>query len=492
MKFISVLVMLFALCACVVGPDYRAPEISTSTAFSELHSDAADVHYDRSEPTLKWWERFEDELLNDLIEQAAQQNLSLDVAAQRIMEARSGLQNRRSDYFPQIQTGVSAARSSVSANSASPLAALVGQGVGDLQISSYDLGLSTSWELDVFGRIARQTEAGEAWLSAALNGYEHTRLMVAGEVAVHYFTLRGLQARLAIAHKNILIQEQTLALVRRKYKAGLVSELDVARAKANLNASIARLPGLRTGIKQSIFRLSVISGRPPVFLQSRLIEAKALPTLPASVSLGSPATLISRRPDIRMAEKTLAARSAEVGVATARLYPSFSVNSLLALSSLSTGNLVSGESEAWSLAAGLQWPAFTGGRLSAEVRAADARFSSAYAQFKQAVLHALEDVELNLVAFNEEQRRSVSLNETVLATKRSVDLAKVLYDKGLSDFLVVLDAERSLVEIEDRHIESETQKYVQLVMLYKALGGGWPQGTYPADRVTADNSGATR
>ena len=475
MKSFTTFIGIMFLTGCVVGPEYKAPSPVVPSEFASAREDT-DARFTSSgtqTAQLDWWNAFDDTMLTSVVEMALVQNLDIHIAAQRVVASRAALTQTKSDYFPKIGFGADVTRASVAENSASPLAALSTLSGADLTNNAFDLGVNSKWELDLFGAIQRSVEASGAKMQATTEQYHLVNVLIASEIGVHYFQLRGLQRRLDITIKNIEVLSDTLDVVNKKYSTGLVAEIDVTRARANLTAAKSRLPSIRALIQQRIFTLSVLVGRPPMFLASMLEAHRALPALPRSIGLGHPQDLLKIRPDIRMAERHLAASSAEIGVATAMLYPKISLSGLAGLSSLTSDKVFSGDSETWSIRAGVQWPLFRMGELKAGVDAAKARFEGAYLSYQHVVLSALQEVESNLVSFHEEQKRTAQLQQTVLSTARTVALSKVLYEKGLVDFLTVLDAERSLVEVEDLHAQSETRQFVNLVALHKSLGGSW-------------------
>ncbi|MEM9101319.1 MAG: efflux transporter outer membrane subunit [Pseudomonadota bacterium] len=475
MKLFGIFFYISLLTSCAVGPNYQAPSPKVPDSFTAIENNKkSSIQLDNFGKIQEaWWVEFGDPTLTKLIHTAIHQNMDINMAIQRVLEARASLQQVNSTFFPHIGTHASAHRASVSKNSSSPLVPLAQMGGTGFTLNSFDVGFATDWQLDIFGHITKRNEAATANVGVTREQFHQANLVVISEVASSYFMLRGLQKRLQITQSHILTQEKTLDIVFNKYKTGLVSELDVSQARANLTLSKSKLPNFNAQVKQHIYRLSVLLGYFPTQLEKDLAVFAPLPQLPSKISLGLPKNILINRPDLRTAERSLAKRSAEIGIATAELYPKFSLSALLGLSSLSTNHLFSNDSQTWSLTSGLQWPIFHAGELKAGIRAANTRFNAAYIAYQHAVLIALEDVEGNAVSFNAELNRFHQLRDTLKSAKRSVKLSQILYEKGLAEFLAVLESERSLLEIEDLFIQSNTQRFIKLVSLYKSLGGGW-------------------
>ncbi len=346
-------------------------------------------------------------------------------------------------------------------------------GLATLETSLFDSGFDASWEIDIFGGIRRSIEASDANVEVAVETRRDVLLSVIAEVSRNYIELRGAQRRLAVAKNNTNIQLATLTLVGNKFKAGIVAEIDATRAAAQLTTTQARIPPFRAEIVGAAHRLAVLTGKQPRALLSTLLGTKPVPNPPNLVPTGLPSELLRRRPDVRRAERHLAVASARIGQASADLYPRFFLVGLAGLESISAADLFAGSSRAWSLGPSIRWPVFQGGRIRANIAAAQAQFDSAYAHFQQSMLVATEDVETTLVGFSEQQNQVEMLTLAERESLRSVELAHVLYDKGLKDFLTVLNAERMLTEVRDRLVQSETTEVLQFIKLYKALGGGW-------------------
>ena len=458
------------LTGCTVGPDYSPPEPELPEAFTHAEEGTTDP---APGPDTAWWSTFDDPLLNQLIEDALASNLELEAARARLDEARALRRATAGRGRPAVGYGANSQAFEGSENAFGPAPALARQGLAELEGESYDAGLEASWELDLFGGIRRSVEAAQAQVEMAEEGHHAVRLGVIAEVARAYFDLRGAQRRRALAEKNVGLLADTHRVVEVRAQVGLVSELDERRALAQVQTTRSLVPPIRAAERAAAHRLAVLTGRHPTALNSALLTPQPLTTAPTQVPVGLPSELLLRRPDLRLAERRLAAATAEIGVRTAALYPSFRLTGALGLDSGSFADLFEGTSGAWSLLAGLTGPLFQGGRLRAGIDAAEAQAQGAHADYRSAVLTALEDVENALVAYAEEELRRRQLEEAADAARRASELARVVYDKGLEDYLTVLDAERSLTELEDALAQSETGVLQRVVGLYAALGGGW-------------------
>jgi multidrug efflux system outer membrane protein len=343
----------------------------------------------------------------------------------------------------------------------------------DRDIELYDAGFDAIWELDFFGRVRRSIEASSAQVEAFEASRQDVMVSLLAEIARNYFELRGAQNRLAVARRNAENQRQTLDLTRALLEGGRGTELDTSRAEAQLTSTLATIPPLETTIKQAIYRLGVLIGQQPTALDAELSEPLPLPTLPTLVALGRPEDLLRRRPDIRLTERNLAAATANVGVATADLFPRVTLTGSIGLQAGSFVGLGEGGSDRFAVGPGIFWAAFDLGRVRARIRAADARTEAALAQYEQRVLLALQETESALIDFNRQQARLELLQASAQASEKATSLARVRFQFGVSDFLTVLDAERTLLESQDRLADSETLTATALVAVYKALGGGW-------------------
>ena len=346
------------------------------------------------------------------------------------------------------------------------------------QSDLFRTGFDASWELDLFGGIRRELEAAHADTEGVEEARRNLLILVEAEVARNYFALRSTQTRIETATKNIQAQQKALELATSRFKAGLTNELDVKTAEAQLASSQSVLPTLEAFTQASIHRLGVLLGGEPGSLQQELAAKAPLAQLPPEVPVGLPADILRRRPDVRQAERAVAAATARIGVAEADLYPRFALTGSLTGSSTTFSGITHGANRLWSFGPGIHWPVFDGGRIRANIKIQNALQEEALTTYEKTVMQAMEEVENALVAYAKEQNRMVLLNEAVEANRRSLTLAQDLYSKGLITFLNVIDAERSLFANEDQLTQSQTAVRTNLVALYKALGGGW-ETTYP-------------
>ena len=419
-----------------------------------------------------WWKSFKDPQLDSLIERAAKANHDLRIAGARVREARALYRIAASQQWPTIDAGGSYARQNQSKHQ--PI-------VGDLQLPSsvpfennvYQAGFDATWEIDVFGGTRRAVEAGKAEVAAAQFGQRSVLVTLLGEVTRNYVETRRFQRRLEIAKKNLKTQEEALAITQDRFKNGLTSDLDVQQAATLLAATRSVIPLLETSMQASIHRLDVLLGQPPGTLMAELSQQAPIPGVPPEVPVGLPSDLLRRRPDIQQAERQLAASTARIGVATADLFPKFSLTGLAGFQSTSASDWFNADSRFWSVGPTVQWRIFDAGRIRANIRVQNARQEQALAAYEKTVLTSFEEVENSLIAYAKEQIRRRSLEDAVKSSQDSLHLANQLYSNGLVSFINVLDAERSVYLAEDALVDSETTVTQNLISLYKALGGGW-------------------
>jgi NodT family efflux transporter outer membrane factor (OMF) lipoprotein len=451
---------------CSVGPDYRRPEPAVPSAWQEAQEKGVDT---RAVELARWWTVFNDPLLNSLIERAVQSNLALRVAEARIREARASRAATASEAWPTVDVSGSYRRLRESEHGL--LSEIPGGGGGEQDL--FTTGFDASWEIDVFGRVRRSVEAADASIEVSVEDRHDVLVTLLGDVARNYIDLRGFQRRLAVARANLNAQQDTLNLTRVRFQAGLASYLDVAQAEAQVNTTAALVPTLEGSIRRAAHRLAVLLGLAPGALWAELSGEAPIPALPPEVLVGLPSDLLRRRPDIRRAERQLAAATAGTGAATADLYPRFFLTGFAGLQSVSASDWFTGGSRVWSVGPTISWPVFEAGRIRATIEVRSSQQEQALRQYENAILVALEDVESSLVNYSREQARHGSLVEAVAANRLAVEFSNELYLKGLQDFLGVLDSQRALFASESELAQSEAAMASNLVALYKALGGGW-------------------
>lgn len=482
-------VLLLSLIGCAVTPPSRVAELDLPTTWYE-----ETIHSPEPRPPLhlaQWWTTFDDPVLTALIDQGIAANHDLRQATARVRETRALRTVASSDRWPQLGSSASYTRSRGSENTVSSSFSSSSEGTGEdsgtngtgSNLSrSFGIGeerdffqtrFDASWEIDIFGRVHWAVKAAEADIAAVQENYRNVLVSLLAEIARNYIELRGFQHRLVIARNNIQAQQDSVDVTTERFEAGITSAQDVAQAEALLATTRSQLPTLQTGVRQSSYRLSVLIGQPPGALLDDLSQAAPIPTAELDGRLDLPSELLRRRPDIRQAERELAAATARLGVAMADLYPRFSLIGLAGLQSLDLSDLVEWSSRTWTIGPSVSWPVFDAGRIRATIRAQDARQEQALARYEQVILTSLEEVENALVAYAREQVRHRWLTDAVKASREATDVARERYRSGLENFLNVVVAQRSLYDSQDALAQSEIAIASNLVALYKALGGGW-------------------
>ena len=452
-----------------VGPDYHAPETQAPAHWGET---LAGGETNAAAASTDWWKNFHDAELDSLIERAARSNLDLRIAQGRVREARAAYGGAAGNLWPTVDASGSYARQRQSQNQ--PLLGSLPLPAGTpFENNVYQSGFDASWEIDVFGGKRRAVEAAGAQVAAAEFGQRDVLVTLLGEVARNYVAARGYQRQLEIARENIRAQEDVLALTQNRFTNGLANNLDVQQADTLLATTRADVPTLETAIATSIHRLGVLLGRPPEALQTELSAVAPIPAAPPTVPVGLPAELLLRRPDVRLAERQLAAATANIGVARADLFPKFYLTGAAGFQGVSGSDWFDAGSRFWSVGPTVQWNIFDAGRIRANIKIQNARQEQALANYEQTALRAFEDVENGLVAHAKEQVRRRSLADAVRSSEDSLHLANQLYANGLSNFINVLDAERSLYQAQDALVQSDRTISANLIALYKSLGGGW-------------------
>ena len=463
--------VMLLVAGCSVGPNYRQPETAVTAAWNEAQQSGFDIG---PAPLTDWWTEFNDTLLNSLVKRAVQSNLDIRLAEARIRESRALRDATAADAWPRLDTTGSYARSRSSENAFSSSAGGDSRSFGaDGARDLFRAGFDASWEVDVFGGVRRRVEAADANVAASVEERRNALVILLGDVARNYIELRGFQRRLAVARSNLQAQQETLDLTRVRFEAGLSSDFEVAQSEGQVNTTAAQIPALESALKGSVHRLDVLLGQQPGALWTELSNEAPVPALPPQAHVGMPAELLRRRPDIRRAERVLASTTAQVGAATADLYPRFSLTGAFGFQSISAGDLITSPSRFWSIGPTILWPVFDAGRIRANIAVRNAQQEQALTLYEKTVLTAFEDVENSLMNYAKEQTRYRALMDAVAANRRAVQMANELYTRGLVDFLNVLETQRSLYASESELAQSETVMASNLVALYKALGGGW-------------------
>jgi NodT family efflux transporter outer membrane factor (OMF) lipoprotein len=452
-----------------LGPDFVTPEVAEEDSWLDENREITSASLDQAE----WWKLFNDPVLNTLIEKAYNQNLPLQIAGLRIFEARAQLGIATGLQYPQSQTAAGVAttnRLSENSPNFSPLF--------DSNFRNYQVGFDAAWELDFWGRYRRGIESADANLSATVADYDNALVSLTAEVARVYVNIRVLEERLAIANDNIKLQEKSLHIASVRFRNGATTELDVQQAKTNLAGTRAQVPVLTRQIRQAKNALSVLMGLPPAELSDMLGETGTIPVAPEQVAAGIPAELLRRRPDVRQAELQAASQSALIGVAETDLYPRFSLLGSIGFQTSDTGNskasdLFNSDSLAYSVGPAFSWNILNYGRLRNNVRLQDARYQQTIVNYQNTVLTAYQEVEDAMVGFIQAREESGIRAEGAHAAKRSTEISNIQYREGSVDFQRVIDSERTLVLQQDLWTQARGDISLNLIAMYKALGGGW-------------------
>jgi NodT family efflux transporter outer membrane factor (OMF) lipoprotein len=465
LAWITVLLGLSAgllIAGCAVGPDYHPPQ---TTMPSNWVGPAPQVPPQPSPAVAdltRWWKGFGDPALSSLVDRAVRSNLDVRQAQSRLVQSRAS-------------RGVAAAGLGPNAGLSAGFTRTRNGGGPKLINNLYQVGLDAGWEIDVFGGVRRNVEASTADVQAAQEDLRNTLVSLTAEVALDYIDLRGFQQEIVIAQENLKAQRHTADLTRAKQRGGLVGALDVANADALVATTAAQIPVLRTSARQTIYSLSLLLGREPGALLKELSLSADIPSAPPTGPLGVPSILLRRRPDIRRAEAQVHAATARIGVATAALFPTFNLNGSFSFQDSKTNGWLDWRNRLWSFGPSANWSFFNSGANLWSIEVQNALTQQALLTYEQTVLTAMQDVENALVASANEQEHRKALMQAVAANQKAVELATQLYAQGQTDFLNVLDAQRSLYASQDALVQSTRDISTDMVALYKALGGGWSE-----------------
>lgn len=457
------------LAACAVGPNHVRPAMQVPDHFVRAESDANAVATNSvATSDSEFWRGFNDPLLTRLVDDALSANHDLRIALANLDRANALLRGAKFDYLPTITAQGQGSDNRVSADQ------MPGVSRSGRDYESYSVGAQASWELDLFGRVRRSVEAQRADLHASSADLQALQVAIVAEVANTYVALRGSQERLRVARQNADNQAQTLKLVEARFNAGRGTEFDTSRARAQLEATRSRVPALEAQVAVSMHRLAVLTGRMPEALITELTPQGALPVLPARIDPSTPGDLLRHRPDVAAAEERLHAATARIGVATADLFPRFTLGGLIGSQAAGTGALFSRDSETHLVALGIDWSFLDVGRVRARIKAADADAEGQLAQYEKTVLLALEDTENALVRHDRARSEDAHLEQAALDSAKAAQLARLRYHAGATDLFEVLDAERTQLQAEDAFADARTRSVGSAIALYKALAGGWP------------------
>jgi multidrug efflux system outer membrane protein len=449
------------LTACTVGPDYQAPASVPLASFSQ-----ADAAAEQQVSEQRFWSGFNDPQLAALVGRALAQNLDVQTLLARYQGAEALLRGARRDRWPSVTLQA--------AGGEQHLAEVERTDPNRERVEQYSVGAVASWELDFYGRLQRAVEAGEADLSASAADLSALQVAIAGQVASGYFTLRGQQQLLAVAEQNVELQQASLDIVSARLDAGRGTEFDRVRAQAELDALRAAVPQRQADVQLSLHRLAVLTGQPPAALNERLAAPQELPPMNARIAVGTPAEVLRRRPDIQAAERRLAAATARIGVATADLFPRFTLGALLGSVAGSDGDLFTAGAESRSVTLGIDWTFLDVEGVRARIAAADATGAERLAQYQQAVLLALEETENGLVRYRHAQERSRWLLASSEAAQAAVDQARLRYEQGYIEYFEVLDAEQQLTGVRSDLVQSRIETATAMVSVYRSLAGAPP------------------
>ena len=476
---------LMAAGGCMVGPNYQTPAITMPAAYSERPANGpttAPAFVTPDAPgEIRWWRQFGDAKLTNLVEKAVRANYGVAVAEARLREARAGRQMAQATLYPQVGVGASALRYRLS-DSVVSLPGLSSEN------GLFQVGFDAAWTVDLFGGIRRGVEAAQAIEQASDTERRGLVLMVAAETARAYLELRGTQREIQIAQTTLDEQRQTLAVTENKNRNGLASNLEVLRARTEVEATAAEIPPLQQARRQYIHVLSTLLGQEPTALSAELEQPQPIPAVAGKLAVGIPSDLLRRRPDIQAAERHLAASTASVGVATAQLFPQMVLGGTGGVASRNFGDLSNGNSKYYVAGPSVNWTLFDGGLRQSGVRLSEARVDAAKAAYQDTVLRALREVESSLVAVDRQQEQVSDLMRLSESARETAAIARRDYERGILDQLTVLDAQRQSNRADMMLAQSQVQLVVNTVTLYKALGGGWEVAEpAPAKPTLADN-----
>lgn len=478
---LSAVFVSLLLAGCSVGPDFHAPENQLPANWHNLSS-TQQSRPETADTSVSWWKNFNDPQLDSLIRRAIAGNLTLQQTVLRIAGAREQVNEATGGFFPTLSAQASYARQQEglkgllkshgvydSLNEES--SQLVNSATGS--VNFYQGGFDTRWELDLWGKVRRQREMAQAEQLSAIEQRNDALVSLEAEVARTYLQLRAAQAMTQVTEEQVTIARQTQQLTESQMQNGLAPATDLQSATAQVTSLEAQLPQYQAQISQAMNGLAVLLGKAPGTLDNELQQVKPLPALPAMISVGVPAELARRRPDIQEAEATLHARTAEIGVSVAQLFPDISLTGQLGVRNTDASYLDDWSSHFYSIGPGISLPIFQGGQLVSQVRLARASQASAALDYRNTVLKALQEVENGLVSYRADQQQLTSLQASADALQQAFSLAKESYSKGLSSYINALDAQRQLAQTQLQLISVRAQTATDLVALYKALGGGW-------------------
>ena len=475
-RYLGLSLLIMAAGCTPVGPDFARPEVETNPEWLEAELSTFDT--DMAE-LAGWWRQLDDPMLDALISRALTQNNSLEIAGLRVLEAQASLNLVRGNVYPQGQVAVGDATAlRASENNANTAA-------GDLEFTQFNVGASISWEIDFWGRFRRGIEAAEANQLAALAAFDEAVVLLIATVADVYTLIRATEEQLRLARESAAIQQRSYEIVDLLFRRGDSSELDTLQAKTLLLSTQAVIPGLEASLQQAKNAMSALLGMMPSDIEDLLGgEARSLPVLPTEIRVGIPADLLRQRPDVRRAELQALAQNARVGVATANLYPSFSLQGFLGLSASGNtdttrtgdsgfGELFSADSLTYSVGPAFVWPFLNYGRIRNDIRVQDARLQQALIAFRESAIQAAREVEDAMTAFARSREQDRILRDTVAVAERSAELSLLRYQEGFADYQRVINAQQALFNAQQRYAANRGAVTSNYIAIYRSLGGGW-------------------
>lgn len=464
------------LAACApVGPDFVRPNSPVVKQWIEVNSPDANASglTSRSAPVVKWWETFNDPTLNKLIAEAYAQNLSLQVAGARVLQARAQLGIAFGELYPQSQAiGGSIERRQLSEN-LGPISDINRIIPLDTEFSTSQVGFDAQWELDVWGQQRRGVQAARSNLALQVANYDDALVTLTGDVAALYINIRALQEGLGVARENIALQQASADLTQLRFNNGVTTELDVQESTALLNNTKAVVPQLETELQQAKNAMAVLLGTTPSRVNGLLSSSGRIPSTRSNIAVGVPAELLRRRPDVRAAELAAATQSAQVGIAMADLYPQFILSGSIGVQASGGRNLFSTNSSTGLASAGVVWNVLNYGRIKNNVRAQDAAYQELIANYQNTVVSAYSEVESAMVAYTEARKQVTFYQRSVEASRRAADIAVDQYRDGIADYSRILNTQTALLRSQSNLIQARQQVSSNLVSVYKGLGGGW-------------------
>jgi outer membrane protein, multidrug efflux system len=462
--------LLLVLAGCAVGPNYHAPVLALDTGFVNAGASTSNANAPGAD-IASFWRGFGDPLLSQLVERALAANGDIRIAQARLQEARASLQGADAELLPNVGVEADAGRA------LTPQFLLPGATRSQRTSNAFDAAFTASWELDFFGRNRRASESAAAQVEASQAGVHAAQTSIAAEVARNYLELRGLQQRLVVAQESLVNQRDTLRLTDKRFDGGRGTRLDVARARSLYDSTEASLPVLQAAIDRSAYRLATLTAQSPRVVVTLLATPQLLPTLPVvdlgALPVGTPEQLLRRRPDLVIAERQLAAATANIGVATADLFPRVSLTGLIGFASNRLTSLGDGDSQQYSFNAGLTWPLLDFGRVRSRIAASEARARQSLANYEQTVAVALEETEGALSQFARNAEQTQKLASAARNAEEATRLSRLRFDAGAVDLLIVLDADRQSLTVRDALVQAQVGQATALVSVYRALGGGW-------------------